>query len=149
MYHYKNRNSKLLLVGEGELKDDIAKKVNEYGLKDHVIFYGTSNRVNKLLMAMDCFVLTSRFEGLPCVLVEAQASGIPCVVSNKVSAEAKMTEDFEFVDLENIDEWIKAIDRYDCSLDRRTTSDRNISSLSEQEYDINKAVNILRDIYEQ
>ena len=148
-YRKKNRNSKLLLVGEGELKQDIEQMVKKYGLEDNVIFYGMSNQVNRLLMAMDCFVLTSRFEGLPCVLVEAQAAGLPCIVSNKVSSEARMTENFEFVTLENIDEWIEVIDKYNCFLDRRTTSDYNIISLSEHGYDISTAVKTLKLIYER
>ena len=84
-------NAVLFLVGEGSLKEDIQKKVAEYGLADSVIFAGLSSEVEKLFWAMDVFVLPSHFEGLPIVGVEAQATGLPVVFSDRITKEAKLT----------------------------------------------------------
>lgn len=80
-------NSKLFLIGEGPLKTEIERKVEELKLKDKVIFLGARKDVNDLLSAFDVFIMPSLFEGLGIVLVEAQASGLPCVYSDIIPTE--------------------------------------------------------------
>ena len=81
-------NSKLFLIGEGPLKSEIEKQVEELKLKDKVFFLGTRKDVNELLSAFDVFLFPSLFEGLGIVLIEAQASGLPCVFSDVIPTEA-------------------------------------------------------------
>lgn len=88
-----NQNSKLLLVGEGELQDNIRNKVNKLGLSDKVIFAGLRDDVPQVLQAIDVFVLPSLFEGLGIVNIEAQAAGVHCLISDKVPIECKKTKD--------------------------------------------------------
>lgn len=107
--------SKLLLIGEGELMNDVKKKVQDLQLSDKVIFYGTSNDINQLIQAMDIFVLPSRFEGLPIVLVETQASGLPIVCSDAISDEAEITDAYVKLPVENVDIWVKNILKYNDS----------------------------------
>lgn len=104
-------NVKLLLIGSGELEQEVKKQVNVLGIKDNVIFAGQRKDANELLSVMDVFLLPSLFEGLPLVLTEAQVAGLPCVVSSTVSQEAKLTEQMEFVDLKKYDKWMEAIQR--------------------------------------
>lgn len=85
-------NTVALLVGDGELRRQIEKQVQDLGIADKVIFTGVRSDVNRLLQAMDVFVLPSHFEGLGIVAVEAQASGLPCIVSDGVSSECKKTD---------------------------------------------------------
>lgn len=84
--------SKLLLVGDGELRDNIEKKVEKLGLQDKVIFTGIRSDVADLMQAMDVFVFPSVYEGVPLTLIEAQASGLPCLISDKVPIECKKTD---------------------------------------------------------
>lgn len=77
--HQKVNDSVLLLIGEGPDEGVIKQKVKELKLNNNVMFLGRRNDVPKLFQAMDCFVLPSRFEGLPIVGIEAQAAGLPCV----------------------------------------------------------------------
>lgn len=88
----KNRNSVLLLVGEGSLRKSIEEKVNSLGISNKVIFAGLRTDVNELLQAMDVFLFPSLYEGLPVSIVEAQASGLPCLISDKVPIECKKTD---------------------------------------------------------
>ncbi len=83
----------LLLVGEGELYDAVRKKAEKLGILSKVIFYGTTDRVGGLYMAMDVFLLPSLYEGLGIAAVEAQAAGLPAVLSDEVPAEAVFEED--------------------------------------------------------
>ena len=101
----------LLLVGNGKDEEMIKRLVLEKGLSDKVIFYGTSNNVENLLCAMDCFVFPSNYEGLGIVAIEAQASGLPVVASTKIPNEAKISDTFISLSLteDSIDSWTNKI----------------------------------------
>ncbi|MDD7516839.1 glycosyltransferase [Ruminococcus flavefaciens] len=146
-YHRQFPDSMLLLIGDGEDKPHIIKKVSEYGLENDVIFYGVSTNVSQLLMAMDCLVLPSRFEGLPCTLVEAQAAGLPCIASTNVPREAKMSENFDFINTADHKGWIKSLEKMRSASDRTEASRKNIISLTKEGYDIYNAAEVLKDIY--
>jgi glycosyltransferase EpsF len=88
LLHEAEPNIWLLLVGEGELEEQIRTAVRERGLQPRVIFAGGRKDVQQVYSAMDVFCLPSRYEGMPLVAWEAQANGLPCVLSDEVSAEA-------------------------------------------------------------
>ncbi len=95
-----HKNSKLLLVGAGELQDKVREMVNDLGLEQKVIFTGLRNDVFRYLQVMDVFVLPSLFEGLSVVAIEAQASGLPLVASDNMPPETGVTELYSQVSLE-------------------------------------------------
>ena len=74
---------RLDIVGEGELSDEIARRVAELGLGDRVRLLGPRRKqeVAELMREADLFVLPSLYENLPVVLIEAQASGLPVVAT--------------------------------------------------------------------
>ena len=84
----KRPDARLLLVGDGELKDELMARANALNVADAVHLAGRVDDVQNWLQAMDVFVFTPRFEGLGIVLIEAQATGLPCVVSDTVQREA-------------------------------------------------------------
>lgn len=83
-------NSKLMLVGAGELESAVREKIRTLQLESAVIFVGQVKNVCAYLQAMDVFVFPSVFEGLGIALIEAQAAGLPCVVSENIQEEAKL-----------------------------------------------------------
>lgn len=95
--HKQRQEAVLLLIGEGELEQDIRNKVKDLGLTDSVRFMGKQKDTSKFYQAMDCFALPSRYEGLPVVGVEAQAAGVPCVMADVVTPETKILESTAFV----------------------------------------------------
>ena len=86
--HDRRPDSALLLVGDGELREQTEARAAGLGLSDCVVFTGNRPDVPELLRAMDVFVFPSVWEGLPVSLIEAQASGLPCLVSESVTSEA-------------------------------------------------------------
>lgn len=92
-------DSRLLLVGTGELEPALKARAKALQVADKVIFYGVSDRVETLLWAMDVFAFPSRFEGLGIVAVEAQASGLPVLCSEHVPQEARITALFHALPL--------------------------------------------------
>lgn len=106
----KGEDAVLLLIGEGESVEMVRTTASEAQLSDRVIFYGTTDYVNEVVQAMDCFVFPSRFEGLGIVALEAQASGLSCIASDQVPAKMKVNEDTVFLPLDaEVDLWAKAV----------------------------------------
>lgn len=106
----KGNNMALLLVGGGEMVDEIKQRVKEASLEDRTVFYGTTDSVNEVVQAMDCFVFPSRFEGLGIVALEAQASGLACVASEQVPRKMKVVDQTSFVSLDDpMDTWVNTI----------------------------------------
>lgn len=102
----KTPNSRLVLIGDGELKTEIKKYSMEKGLKEKVVFLGNSNEVPQLLQALDLFLLPSLYEGLPFVLVESQAAALPAIVSSTVTSEVKCTNYIKYLSLnDNPEKW--------------------------------------------
>jgi glycosyltransferase involved in cell wall biosynthesis len=75
-------SAKLVLVGDGRLKEQLRTEVRNMGLDEAVRFLGQRDDIPQLLKAMDVFVLPSLAEGLPRSLLEAMAVGVPCVGTN-------------------------------------------------------------------
>jgi glycosyltransferase involved in cell wall biosynthesis len=72
----------IVLVGDGELAEDVRARVAALGLEDRVLLLGTRRDVPELLAASDSFVLPSLWEGLPVALVEAMASRLPVIATD-------------------------------------------------------------------
>lgn len=100
----------LMLVGTGELEDEVKSKVEKLNLTNSVIFYGTTKDMKKVYSLLDFFVLPSRYEGFPVVSVEIQAARIPALFSDAIAPTCKLTDLIEFVSLNESDEiWAKSI----------------------------------------
>lgn len=97
-------NAKAVFVGDGELRESVERKADDYGILDRITFVGAVDNVHEWMSAIDCLLMPSLFEGLPFVLVEAQAEGLPCVVSAAVSKEANITGFVQYVSLEQTPE---------------------------------------------
>ena len=108
--HDKDNETILLLIGIGELMNDIKEKVRQLGLQNDVLFLGARNDVNRIYQAMDIFVLPSYYEGLPVVGVEAQAAGIPCVFSNQMTKETVIIPETKMKRLDDDKKkWVRVI----------------------------------------
>ena len=70
---------KLKIYGDGPLKDELLKKVEELQIIDNVIFAGKNNDWQKEELDDSLFVLSSDYEGMPNSLLEALSLGIPCI----------------------------------------------------------------------
>ncbi|MBQ3134485.1 MAG: glycosyltransferase [Oscillospiraceae bacterium] len=84
-------HSRLLIVGDGPEKANLAKKAAALGIADRTVFFGSTDQVGSLLSAMDLFVLPSLFEGFGIAAIEAQASGLPLLCSDGVPSETCLT----------------------------------------------------------
>ena len=134
----------LLLVGEGELRDELQEEAEELGISGKVRFLGFRSDVRDLLMASDIMAMTSYHEGLPYAAVEAQATGIPCVFPSTISPEALVLEECLTVSLdESPERWAEAI--VECPRPHNRASAEEI--LCEHGFDIDHEVKSLEALY--
>ena len=90
-FHRKCKKSKLMILGDGERREQIERQIQEKHLEGEVLLLGWKTDVVSYLQAMDCFLFPSRFEGLGIAVLEAAASGLPCVVSEDLPEELSFT----------------------------------------------------------
>jgi glycosyltransferase involved in cell wall biosynthesis len=76
--------TRFLFVGDGPEREKIQQKIQNMGLEQYSHFAGERQDIAQLLSAMDLFLLTSIFEGLPLSVLEAMAVGLP-VIATRVS----------------------------------------------------------------
>lgn len=129
----KDKNVKLLLIGDGPERENILSQVDINGLSDKIIYIGTINNVEDYLSAADIFVLPSLYEGLPLTAVEAQASGLFCLLSNKITKDCEVGGNVQFIDIDNEYAWVSAINEYQGTrLSGAIVDDYNIQSKARQ-----------------
>ena len=143
-----NINVKIMLVGDGELKNEIERKVKEQELDDFVIFTGVRDDICTIMNCFDVFVMPSFYEGFPMTIIEALATGINCVVSENISKEVDIIEDsIEFIPLEkDYSIWTKAI------LEKSKKKENRIirkKQLGKNGFSVQHSVNVLSSIYER
>lgn len=110
-FHNFHPDSKLLLIGKGELETDIKGHISSLDLNDGVELLGIRNDIPSILNACDLFLFPSLFEGLSVVLVEAQASGIPILTTKNLAAETIFSNNVKQLELsQGIGDWANAIE---------------------------------------
>lgn len=74
-----SKNCRLVIFGEGPLRDDLQTQARTLGLENRILFAGYVNDPAACYAVADLFVLSSRSEGFGNVLVEAMGAGVPVV----------------------------------------------------------------------
>ena len=85
-------NVKVLIVGEGSIRQDLLRQTRDLGVSDNVVFLGHREDTDVLLQALDIFVLPSLSEGIPMALLEAMAASRP-IVASRVGGIPEIIED--------------------------------------------------------
>lgn len=140
----KNDDSyKLLMLGEGEYKQQFLEKSKEYKISDRIICLGNKKNVNEYMNVMDVFLFPSRWEGFGIVLLEAQALGLRCFTSKSVvPMSTNVTGNVEFISLEESAKvWAGRI--IDSNLKRYD----GVEIIKKSEYTISNLVNQINTVY--
>ena len=137
----KEPDARLVLVGDGELRDEVEAKVRRLPAQT-VLMLGTRSDTPRLLQAADVFAFPSRFEGMPVTMVEAQAAGLPCIKSSTIIDECVVTDLVRSLPLDDPEPWADAI------LSARGTahSDR-LAEIQASGYDVTAAAEKLTRFY--
>ncbi|MBQ7784334.1 MAG: glycosyltransferase [Oscillospiraceae bacterium] len=137
-------NSVLIIVGGGELEDELIALANELDISESIIFIGEAADTSEYLCAMDAFVMPSLSEGLGIAAIEAQCCGLKTFCSDTVPKEAAVTDLCSFIPLS-----ADAADWADRILSRCIGYERTdrTNDIQRAGYDIRSTANLLNQIY--
>lgn len=144
LYHERNSNSALILVGDGPERTRIEREISDANLSDCVKLLGSRSDVSELLNAMDCFVFPSMHEGLGIAPIEAQANGLAVIsASDNIPSKIKINKNFCFMSLsEGEAAWALKMDEIPKDRD-----DCGVNNVCEAGFDIPKERNNLYNTY--
>lgn len=92
----KKIDARLVILGEGELEQELKQLAKELDLADKIHFLGFQENPYIYFAHADVFVLTSKREGFGHVLAEALASGIPVVSTWALPGAKEVLHNGEF-----------------------------------------------------
>ena len=140
-----NPMSKLVIVGDGPMMNDVIERIKHYNIEKKVILLGMRIDIEKLLCAFDIYVHPALFEGLGITIVEAQASGLPCVVSmDTIPDEAKIISNYRKIGLsETAEVWAKNI----CSIEKNINRQEYVDMVISAGYDSKDVAIKLQEFY--
>lgn len=140
----RNSNTKLWIIGDGDLRKAIEKKLSALESKQNVLLYGEKNNVSDMLQGIDALIFPSIYEGLSIVCVEAQTSGLQIFASQNISEEHNITGNVYFISLElSAVEWAEYILQKIDPLERKDMS----TIIEENGYSLSKEGKKLEDLY--
>ena len=94
LIHSSNQKTKLVIAGDGLLKNKLVELAEELKIKDNVNFIGWQDNVPQTLALFGVFCLPTLREGFGYVFLEAQAAGVP-VIATKISPLTETMQDGE------------------------------------------------------
>ena len=106
----KQERTRLMLVGDGELREEIRTYCSQLGVLDKVIFVGSKSDTAPYYSAMDVFVFPSLWEGVPVSVVEAQIAGAPCIISDRITKDVDLLDEVKYLPLDQGSlQWIDSV----------------------------------------
>lgn len=109
-YQKYDDSAKMLLIGDGELKEQIQNRISKEGLDDKVVLIEHTDNVQDYYQAMNLMVMPSLYEGLCLVALEAQANGIPLLISDRCAPETAIVPETQFLSLnDGVEAWVSKI----------------------------------------
>ncbi|MFG0316530.1 MAG: glycosyltransferase [Planctomycetota bacterium JB042] len=144
------KEARFVLVGDGALRERLRFEADRLGDAAAVELLGWRDDVAEILPALDVFLLTSRWEGLPRAVVQAMAAGVP-VVASAVDGVLDVVEDDEtglLVEPGDVPGFARAVRRL---LDDRTTSVRlsRAAAAIPDAFGVDEMVDRIEGVYER
>lgn len=146
-----NKNIKLVIIGDGKLRNQLQHYVNEKNLQDAVFFPGEIVDAKLLIPAFDVFVLSSLFEGFSLVVLEAMAAKVPVVATSVGVVPSVITEKDEIILPKDIEQLSRVMEKYfNTPMNERTQIGEKLHQLLLENFDINlyreKYLNLIQEL---
>lgn len=137
-------NSKLFLIGEGELREIIKHRIKSLELDQCVTLVGSISNVGDYLQAMDGMLFPSLCEGFGTVVLESQCCGLPTLASDVLPPNTIITECLELMTLKEPPEvWANKMINM-CNRIKRKDRSAEIRAAG---FDIKDTYKLLSDFY--
>lgn len=146
--------TKLILAGQGELKEKMKATVEKLKIQEEVIWLDNVVDMPSVFDGIDILLMPSKYEGLPMTLVEAQTSGVNCLVSEDISEEAYLTDLVRPLSIKSpTSSWTGPISEVIASLQLESSVShsraRYAAKVRDSGYDINDQAASLERIYQE
>ncbi|WP_417857465.1 MULTISPECIES: glycosyltransferase family 4 protein [Flavobacteriaceae] len=84
IFQKNNKDYKLFIIGEGELRNELENEISKLKLSENVFLLGKKDQASiaELMNISEMFFLSSKTEGSPKVIFEAMACGLPILSTN-------------------------------------------------------------------
>ena len=100
-------SEKLLLIGDGMMREQLEQYVQEHQLESQVLFMGSQYDVQNWYSAAYLFVHSSPAEGLPTTLIEALSFDLPIVATNSMPGVGEILDSGKYGEIVPIGDWKK------------------------------------------
>lgn len=140
-----NKDFYYIIVGQGELEQELKNMISSLGLNDRVSLLGYRTDISQILHAADVFLFPSLQEGLPVALMEAMACGLPCIVS-EIRGNTDLVDSTvgELIHNNTVDEWNESIN----TLNMESLSEKRKAVLARiEQFDKSVVEKLMRNIY--
>ena len=138
-----------VIVGDGPEEDRLREQVDKQGMQDVISFPGRIQEVRPWLGAMDIYLMTSEFEGLPIAMLEAMSMELPIVATQAGGIGEAVTHGREGF-LAPVDEW-RALETSLRALiddaDLRTRTGQAARARVQREFSVQRMAGELERIY--
>ncbi|MCZ8354336.1 MAG: glycosyltransferase [Cyclobacteriaceae bacterium] len=144
----KEPRAKLLIVGDGILKETLERLIQQLHMEQSVVLLGHRGDIPALLKASNYFIFPSYFEGLPGALIEAMFAKVPIIASS-------ISENLECIDntmaitfkVGNVDDMTNAMLKATQTSNWREKTEKAYSTANEK-FDIESISNRYELIYD-
>jgi glycosyltransferase involved in cell wall biosynthesis len=141
----------LVLVGDGQNREQLEAQARELGIRNQVRFLGLRTDIPEVLGAMDVFVLSSDFEGNPLSVMEAMASGLP-IVSTAVGGIPDLVEDRKegmLVRAGDVNDLASSMTLLMREEETRRGFGRAAALRAREQFDVSKMVEAYEEVYDE
>jgi L-malate glycosyltransferase len=138
-----------IIVGDGPLKAELLQKRDALGIADRLHMPGLKTDVKPYFSAMDIYMMSSIFEGLPIALLEAMSCSC-AVISTKAGGVGEVIEDGNSGLLCEVDEYMKLVDagvRLIQNPEERSILAAGARNRVQTDFSINKMAKQLEELY--
>lgn len=142
-YQKINSDTKLILVGDGPLRNKIEKQIKSEKMEKSIMLLGKRADSENLYQAFDLLLFPSLFEGMSLVTLEAQAEGLPILCSDTIDKKTDITKTIKFMSLrKSPKQWAEEIERMD-----KKRKNENNTILSQTDYNIDVLAKKMQERY--
>lgn len=139
------------VVGEGELELQIRDRIEAEGLGDTVILHRPTPGLRGWYAATDSLLMTSSFEGIPCVIFEAMAMGLP-IVAPDLPAIAELLDEVEgslISPRDSVDGYVEALTRLAEDRAYRDGRGRELRERAKQQFTVEQMADAHGELYQE
>ncbi len=144
----KNRKVKFIFVGKGDKFEEMKKLSGKLSVSEYIYFFGERKDVYNIIKCSDCFILPSRWEGLPIVLIETGFLKVPVIASNTYGNREIIRKKngflFENQNTEDLSENIKKVIEHKNYLNEYS---ENLFQEVKKNYSIENMISGIKQIY--